>query len=84
MEKQLDAEEVLAIESDVESNTGLVFDEPAKEIPKQSAGSGQKLQSPSADTSATPFSTGVQVPMEVKDEEMEAEAVLRECAYACE
>ena len=55
--------DVVHIESDVESNSGLMIEEPAEGTPKLNA--EQAGQSASADTSATPLMTGVQAPLEV-------------------
>ena len=76
-EKQ-EAAEGLHIESDAESDTGLMSAEPATEIPKQNAGMELAMQLASADTSAIPMATGLQTPMDVQGEEeaMETEVAL--------
>ena len=61
------------IESDAESNSGLIIDEPAKGKPKQSAEMRPATQSASPDTSATALVTGAQAPREVEQEEEEME-----------
>ena len=72
-EKNIDSVEVVAIESDVESNSGLVIDEPPEEMLKQSTGTEQAMQSASADPSATLLATGLQPPMDVEQKEAEME-----------
>ena len=58
-EKKGDAVEVVAIESDVESNWGLMIDEHPEEILKQSTGPEQAMQSASGDRSTTLFARGL-------------------------
>ena len=65
---------MIAIESDAESNSGLMIDEPTEGTPKQSV--EQAMQSASADLSATPLVTGVQAPMEVGEEGIETAEAL--------
>ena len=57
-EKQSNAKEVVALQSDVESDAAFVIDEPEKGTPKQSAGTEQTVQSASANRSATPMAMG--------------------------
>ena len=66
------------VESDAESDTGLMIDDPAKEILQQSAGKGQAVQLISTNTSVTLLATGVPTPMDLQgeEEEMETEAAL--------
>ena len=59
----------MQIESDAESDPGLLIDEPAKETPKESALTEQAAQPMSADTSGTPLATGVQTALDVQGEE---------------
>ena len=68
-EKQSNVEQVVAIESDAESDTCLMIDEPAKEILQQSAGTEQVMQSASANAGATPLAMGESTPNEVQGEE---------------
>ena len=77
-ERKIDVEEGLAIESDAESNSGLIIDEPPTETAKDIAASEQALQSPSADPSPTQFATGAEAPIEElgEEEQMEMEAAM--------
>ena len=59
---------MVAFQSDAESNSGLMIDEPAEGTPRPSAGTGIPMQEVSADTSPTPLVTDVQAPMEVEQE----------------
>ena len=70
-------DEVFAIGLDVDSNSGLVFEWPPEEIPKQSAGTEEAVQSGSAATSATLLASGAQAPMDLEqgEEEMETREV---------
>ena len=70
---QPNAEEVVAIESNAESNSDLIIHESAEETSKESAVAEQARPSGSADSSAVPFATGVKTPMEVQSEEGEVE-----------
>ena len=72
-EKKGDADEVFPIELDLESNTGLVIDEPSEEMPKQSTGTEKAMQLASADMSATLLATCLQAPLDGEQEEEEME-----------
>ena len=47
-EKQIGAQEVVHVESDVHSNSALVIDDPTEEAAKESAATGQVMQSEAA------------------------------------
>ena len=68
-EKHGNAEQVVAIESDAVSNSGLMIDEPAEEMSNRSAGTASTVQKASANTSASPVAKDVPIPLEVKGEE---------------
>ena len=72
-EKKVDAVQGGAIESDVESKSGLIIDEPAKEAAKDRAATGQGMQSARADITAATLRLGGEAPMEVQGEEQEME-----------
>ena len=72
-EKQIEEAEVVSIESDAESISGLRIDEPGDGTPQQSAGTGSAMQSASGDTGATTLLKDVQAPMEVEQEQEETE-----------
>ena len=63
--------EVVHVESDVESVTCLMIDEPGKELPKQSV--EQQLQIASDSTCSTPLAMWEPTPMDVQGEEQEME-----------
>ena len=67
-EKQLNEEEVVAIESDVESDAEFVIDEQLESTTEQSAGTGPAVQSTSANPSATSVDADARTPMEVEEE----------------
>ena len=54
-EEHPDMEEVVEVESDAESNSVLVIDDPAAGVAKDSAGPGSVLESGSSDPSAVPL-----------------------------
>ena len=58
--------EVVAIEYDVELDAEVVIDEQAEGSSEQSAGTGQAVQSTSANTSATQIDGDAQIPIEVE------------------
>ena len=60
---------MVAIESDAESNSGFMIDEPAEGIANRSARTGPTVQAASANTRATPLAKNVPTPMEVQGEE---------------
>ena len=66
--------EIVAIESDVESDEELGSDEQTKGTTKSKAWTGLEVQSTSGNTSATPMDADRRIPMEVEQEEEEAEA----------
>ena len=62
----------------MESSSGLIIDETAKETPKQSAAAGLAMQSASAVPSAAALATGGETPIDVQgvEEDMEPEVAL--------
>ena len=72
-EKQPDEVEVVTVESDAEWDTGMMIDELAKENLEQRAGTGQAVQSRSANRRATPVAMGVPTHMDVQGEDDEKE-----------
>ena len=64
--KQADGEELVEVESDSESNSALIIDEPTEKAVKQSSAAEQAVESTHGDISLVPLATVVQAPLEVK------------------
>ena len=65
-ENQCDGEQLVEVESDLQSNPALVIEEPAEEIAKERTATGRTMQSASADASAAPLATVVEAHMVVE------------------
>ena len=61
----------MEVDSDAESNSVLISDQPVKETPKQNAATEYAVQSASRNRRATMLAMDVQAPMDVEQQEEE-------------